>query len=86
MTFKACGEAGIGWDLRTLVGIGIACGFQGRLALVVALMVALTTPVLGGCCGATARAIACKPRFTPHRYFPLLPVRMPVGTLLATGC
>jgi len=74
------GGFNLGLLMRTLVGVGTPRGLQGRLAAVVAMMVALTTDLVARVRD-DAPPLDRQPGFTPHRYFPLLPVSLSAGAL-----
>ena len=68
--------------MRTLFGVGTPRGLQGRLAAIVALVIALWTHVvdLGRDRRSDPPPIA-RSRFTPHHRFELLPVGVSEGAL-----
>lgn len=68
------GGFNLGLLMRTLIGIGTPRGLQGRLAAVVALIVAVTTLVLDRWRDMGAPAVDRPPQFTPRHRFELLPV------------
>ncbi len=69
------GGFNLGLLMRTLIGIGTPRGLQGRLAAVVALIVAVTTLVLDRWRDRGAPAVDRPPQFTPRHRFEWLPVR-----------
>jgi len=79
--FVHIGGFNLGLLMRTLVGIGTPRGLQGRLAAVVAMMVALTAHVRDARRHASAPAVDRQPRFAPHSHLPLLPVSVSAGAL-----
>jgi transposase len=76
------GGFNLGLLMRTLIGIGTPRGLQGRLAAVVALIIAVITDVVGH----GRDAVDPEPRFKPHHDFDFLPTTRAVRALLATGC
>jgi transposase len=78
------GGFNLGLLMRTLVGVGTPRGLQGRLAAVMAMMVARLIDLVAHVCD-DAPPLDGEPRFRPHHDFPLLPVRLSAGALLTTG-
>jgi transposase len=79
--FVHIGGFNLGLFMRTLIGVGTPRGLQGRVALVVAMLVAWWTDVVD-----LWRATAAPPgdhdlRFTTHHRFELLPTTVPAGAL-----
>jgi transposase len=72
----------LGLLMRTLCGIGTPRGFQGRLAAVLALIVALWTHVVDLGCAVRRPRPDHGSTFRPHHRFELLPVK----GALATAC
>ena len=70
------GGFNLGLLMRTLIGIGTPRGLQGRLADVVALIVAVTTIGLDHWRDMGAPVVDQPPPFTPRHRFELLPVSM----------
>ncbi len=68
--------------MRTRFGIGTPRGLQGRLAMVLAVIVALWTHVADRWCAVRRPAHDHGSAFTPHHRFELLPVK----SALATAC
>jgi transposase len=74
------GGFNLGLLMRTLVGVGTPRGLQGHLAAVVAMLVALTTDLVARVRN-DAPPLDRQAHFTPHHYFPLLPVSLSAGAL-----
>jgi transposase len=83
--FVHIGGFNLGLLMRTLVGVGTPRGLQGRLAAVIAMIVALRTRVLDCWRDVGAPAVDGHPESTPHHRFELLPVSVS-RALLTTGC
>ena len=77
--FVHVGGFNLGLLMRTLIGIGTPRGLQGRLAAVVATLVALGTHLVDRGRGLGTPAFDGSPRFTPLHRFELPPI---VGTSL----
>jgi transposase len=74
------GGFNLGLLMRTLVGVGTPRGLQGRLAAVMALMIARLIDLVAHMRD-DAPPLDGEPCFRPHHDFPLLPVRLSVGAL-----
>ncbi len=75
------GGFNLGLLMRTRFGIGTPRGLQGRLGVVVALVVALWTRIADLWHGRVTPIADPRSSFTPHHRFELLPVDMSEGTL-----
>ena len=83
--FVHIGGFNLGLLMRTLIGVGTPRGLQGRLAAVVAMIVALRTHLVDHWREVGAPAIDDRPQCTRHHRFELLPVSGPQTALLTTG-
>ena len=83
--FIHVGGFNLGLVMRTLMGVGTPRGLQGRLGAIIAIIVALSTHVVGRWRDVTTPGLDCSPHRAPHHRFELPPVSVS-GTLLATGC
>jgi len=83
--FVHIGGFNLGLLMRTLIGVGTPRGLQGRLAAVVAMIVALRTHLVDHWREVGAPAIDYRPQCTRHHRFELLPVSGPQTALLTTG-
>lgn len=72
--FVHAGGFNLGLFMRTLFGVGTPRSLQGRLAEVVALLVALWTHVVGFWRDRGTPSADHSSVFTPHHHFELLPV------------
>jgi transposase len=80
------GGFNLGLLMRTLFGIGTPRSLQGRVAAVIALLVALWTHVVGFWRDRGMASAARSSIFAPHRHFELLPVTASPMSPLTTGC
>jgi transposase len=80
--FVHIGGFNLGLFMRTLFGIGTPRGLQGRLAAVLAFIVALWTHVVDLWCAVRRPVHDHGSAFTPHHRFELLPAK----SALATAC
>ncbi len=80
------GGFNLGLLMRTLVGIGTPRGLQGRLAAVVARVVALWTGIVAAWRDHGARSADRVSAFTPHPHFDRPPVGWSPKSCLTTGC
>jgi len=79
------GGFNLGLLMRTLVGVGTPRGLQGRMASVVAAIVALITTIVDRRCARSDQSVDGRLRsVSPHR-FELLPVSLS-DAVLTTGC
>jgi hypothetical protein len=69
------GGFNLGLFMRTRFGIGTPRGLQGRLAVIIALIVAVWARVTDRGRGVDTPGADYRPSFTPHHRFELLPVR-----------
>ena len=74
--FVHIGGFNLGLLMRTLIGVGTPRGLQGRLAAVVAMIVALGTHLMDRGRASEGPVVDRPPRFTPHHRFELLPIAM----------
>jgi hypothetical protein len=72
--------------MRTLFGIGTPRGLQGRLAAVLAFIVALWTRIIALWCDPRTPLAARWSAFRPHHHFELLPIGPIKRSPLTTGC
>src|SRR3954462_4106587 len=71
--FVHIGGFNLGLLMRTLIGIGTPRDLQGRLAAVVAMIVALSPDLIDRSRNVGQPAVDGRPSFTPHHRFELLP-------------
>jgi transposase len=79
--FVHCGGFNLGLLMRTLVGVGTPRGLQGRLAALMASLVALWTHVVDLWCGPWTPSADHSSGFTPHHRFERFPVSVSEGVL-----
>jgi transposase len=79
--FVHIGGFNLGLFMRTLIGVGTPRGLQGRIAVVVATLVAWWTDVVERWCTPDAPPSDRDRRFTTHHRFELLPTTVPSGAL-----
>ena len=72
--FVHIGAFNLGLLMRTLIGLGTPRGLQGRLAAVVAMIVALGTHLVDRGRAVAVPAVGRPSPFTPHHRFELLPI------------
>jgi transposase len=72
--FVHTGGFNLGLLMRTLIGIGTPRGLQGRLAAIVAMIIALGTHLNDRCRNVGGPAVGGPSPFTPHHRFELLPI------------
>jgi transposase len=79
--FVHIGGFNLGLLMRTLIGVGTPRGLQGRVAVVVAMLVAWWTDVVDFWRATDALPVDRDLRFTTHHRFELLPTTVPAGAL-----
>jgi transposase len=67
------GGFNLGLLMRTIIGIGTPRGLQGRLAIVMAMIMALLARLTARHRNIDAPTVMCPSQFTPHHRFELLP-------------
>jgi transposase len=75
------GGFNLGLVMRTLVGVGTPRGLQGRLAALIAVVIALWTQVVDRWCNRWTPSADHSSQFTPHYRFERFPVVVSEGVL-----